>query len=157
MKNFVLFPALLWTGVALAAPKTPQKMPPQKVKPGMVSVAQVRHTIEQNEKRYGQAMKEGDATTYMSLFAPDARVLRGNMVITGRDKLGAAFKKGPKFKDVVFAIQAVDVSGDLAYEVGSYKVTLASGKVNTGNYVEIWKHQPDNTWKIQVEATVPHQ
>lgn len=122
-----------------------------------MSKEQVRITIQGNETRYGQAMQRGDVALYTSLFAPDATVLRGNLVMKGRANLAQAFKKSPRFKSVQFAIKDVDVSGDLAYEVGSYTVTLASGKVNTGNYVEIWKHQPDGSWKIQVEATVPHQ
>ena len=119
-------------------------------------MAQVRRIIEANETRYGLAMKQGDTATYMSLFSPNATVIRGNLILKGRRNLGAAFKKSPPFKNVVFAIKEVDVSGDLAYEVGSYTVTLSSGQVNTGHYVEIWKHQPDGSWKIQVEATVPH-
>ncbi len=148
MKKFALLSLLLLPGMALAKPKPSHKT--------AMSVAQVRRIIEANETRYGQAMKEGDVATYTSLFAPDATVLRGNFVMKGRDNLAQAFKKGPHFRSVVFVIQKVDVSGDLAYEVGGFTVTLMTGKVNTGNYVEIWKHQPDGSWKIQVEATVPH-
>jgi quercetin dioxygenase-like cupin family protein len=58
------------------------------------------------------------------------------------------------------ALKTIEVnsSEDLAYEVGSYSVTLAmqtqsgSQTINdTGKYVTIWKRQADGSWKLAVD------
>lgn len=147
----------LIASTVLAVPVLASAKPPVPAESHAAYVAQVRHIIERNETRYGKAMKEGDAAAYASLFTEDATVLRGNAIIKGRNKLKASFQGGKPFRDVVFSVREVDVSGNFAYEVGTYKVTTAAGKINTGSYLEVWKHLPDGTWRIQVESTVPHQ
>ena len=49
----------------------------------------------------------------------------------------------------------VDVSGDLGYAVGVYQWSSKDAKGGdyheTGKYSEIWKRQPDGTWKCIVD------
>jgi ketosteroid isomerase-like protein len=46
----------------------------------------------------------------------------------------------------------VDVSGDLGYSIGTYSLTMngPDGKPasDTGKYMEVWKRQPDKSWKV---------
>jgi ketosteroid isomerase-like protein len=59
-----------------------------------------------------------------------------------------------------FAADKVQVarSGDLAYETGSYTLTMSDpeGKPTTqkGHYVDIWKKDPSGGWKVAVDAPV---
>ncbi len=51
----------------------------------------------------------------------------------------------------------VDVggSGDTAYEIGKYSLTIqAEGQAamaDSGKYVVVWKRQADGTWKLHVD------
>ena len=55
--------------------------------------------------------------------------------------------------DLVFASQRVDISGDLAYDSGTFRETLvtrATGKhqESTGSYVTIYRRSKDGAWLI---------
>ena len=62
--------------------------------------------------------------------------------------------------DLSFATDKVEVarSGDIAYDVGSYALTMSDpeGKPVTqkGRYVVVWKKATDGTWKVAVDAVV---
>jgi ketosteroid isomerase-like protein len=55
-------------------------------------------------------------------------------------------------KDPKFHVEDVLVGGDLAVETGTYEWTVQPKKgkamLDKGNYVTVWRRQPDGSWKI---------
>ncbi len=49
-------------------------------------------------------------------------------------------------------------SGDLAYETGTYTMTLSDAKTkpstDQGHYVVVWQKQADGTWKVVLDEPV---
>jgi hypothetical protein len=56
-------------------------------------------------------------------------------------------------QDVVVA-----ASGDLAFETGTYSLTMSdpegSPATERGQYVVVWRKQPDGAWKVAIDAPV---
>ena len=90
-------------------------------------------------------------------YSDEGSVLMPNMqIITGKDNIKAAWKAS--FSDPNFALtfQSTKVdaakSGDLAYSVGTYSMTLTNPKdkkpiTDKGKYLTVFKKQADGNWK----------
>jgi uncharacterized protein (TIGR02246 family) len=93
------------------------------------------------------------------LFVPSAPAAVGKDAVR---KAWAGFFAGPASKIAVSdTIIDVAASGDLAFERGSFSsaITDAKGKstVVTGKLVEVWKKQPDSSWKIAADTNAADQ
>ncbi|HWZ57888.1 MAG TPA: SgcJ/EcaC family oxidoreductase [Gemmatimonadaceae bacterium] len=105
-----------------------------------------------------------DAQQFVSYYADDASLLApGAPIATGKPALQAAWTglmALPGFA-LTFAPTKIDVSGDRAYEIGDYALTLndKTGKPQTtkGKYVVVWGKQPDGTWKALLDAPTTTQ
>lgn len=94
-----------------------------------------------------------DATTYVSGQAPSV----------GHDKIQTdtgAFMKDPNFSlDYSNKETVVASSGDMGYTKGTYHVTYTDPKTKQkasedGNYVTVFRKQPDGSWKAVEDAAV---
>ena len=86
-------------------------------------------------------------------YAPEAVVLPPNTeAVRGREEIISFFDAFPPITD--FQFDQVEVGGarDIAYVYGRYSLTMAAeGEEpvqDTGKYIEIWKRQPDGSWKV---------
>jgi ketosteroid isomerase-like protein len=78
-------------------------------------------------------------------------------MMTGKDALRSGWKSAladPKFL-LNFQTTKVEISkaSDMAYSQGTYTVTATDPKTrkvmtSKGNYVEVYKRQPDGSWKV---------
>jgi uncharacterized protein (TIGR02246 family) len=103
---------------------------------------------------------------FAAFYAPDAILMApGAPVAAGKDavrKLWANLMGTPGFT-MSFTPSRVQVSksGDMAYEVGQYQLTLtdANGNPQTVNamYVTVWGKQADGTWKVLAHAPTTSQ
>jgi uncharacterized protein (TIGR02246 family) len=99
-----------------------------------------------------------------SYYATDAVLLAaGEPMIKGRDAIHAALAgmaATPGFS-LTFAPDQVTAKGDLAYDVGNYKITFndKAGKPqpSTGKYVVVWARQADGSWKVALDAPTTTQ
>ncbi|MEE9441729.1 MAG: nuclear transport factor 2 family protein [candidate division Zixibacteria bacterium] len=100
------------------------------------------------------ALENGARAAFDYYMADDARIYAAGIEPrVGRDSILSLFPKidndilnwEPYFADIA-------ASGDLGYTLGKYKSTHIddSGKASAtyGNYVTIWKKQPDGQWKF---------
>lgn len=100
----------------------------------------------------------------VSYYAADAVLMTpGAPTATGRDAIRSAFTGMmalPGFA-LTFAPDKITVGGDLAYEIGSYALTMndKAGKPQTSNgkYVVVWGKQPDGSWKVVLDAPTTTQ
>jgi uncharacterized protein (TIGR02246 family) len=106
---------------------------------------------------WAKAATAGDGQAIAALYAPDATLLPpGEPMVKGE----AAKKYWIDFANgyagpTELNTESVEGSGDLAYAMGTYRMTLTPKKpgskplpTDEGKYVEVLKRQDDGSWKI---------
>ena len=123
-----------------------------------MDVEKVRKAIEESNLKFGEAARQGDAAALAALYTEDATLLPPNSeMIKGREGIEAVWSAVIQMgaKDVVLTTVDVYGSGDLAYEVGNYVLTIQpEGQEpieDKGNYVVVWKQIADGSWKMHVD------
>jgi len=114
-------------------------------------------------KEWSALAEAKDAPKFASFYAEDAVLMMEDAPdIHGKAALAegvGAMMEDPNFA-LSFAADDVVVarSGDLAYETGSYTMTMSgpdgTPATETGHYVCVWEKQADGTWKAVVDAPV---
>src|SRR5262245_2586409 len=125
--------------------------------------AQDEPTIHAAVKEWSASAQAKDPETFASYDAEDATVmLPGIPDFNGKAAIREAI--GGMMQDPHFALSfeadkvTVARSGDLAYETGTYSMTMSDAKkkpsTDAGHYVVVWKKQADGAWKVMVDAPV---
>lgn len=113
------------------------------------------------DKAWAQAAAAKDLEKTLSFWADDARVFPpGQPAVVGKEALRRYVSEG--FALPGFAIQwetsdfVVSGSGDMAYGVGTNKVTFNSPQGNPlterGRAVTVWKKSPGGGWKCVIDV-----
>ncbi|NIM59475.1 MAG: SgcJ/EcaC family oxidoreductase [Candidatus Aminicenantes bacterium] len=132
-----------------------------------MDVEKVRMAIEEANLKFGEAVRQGDATALAALYTNDATLLPPDSdMIQGKQGIEAFWSQGLQMgvKDAVLTIVDVFGSGDLAYEIGKFTLTIQpEGQEpieQKGKYVVVWKKTADGSWKLHVDIfnyTLPAQ
>lgn len=114
---------------------------------------------------WSAAARAEDADAFTSFYADDAvLMLEGSADVSGKSAIREAI--GGMMQDPNFALGftttnvVVSGSGDVAYETGRYALTMSDASnsnapaTQTGAYVVVWRKQPDNSWKVVVDAPI---
>jgi uncharacterized protein (TIGR02246 family) len=122
--------------------------------------------IKALDAEWSQAAQAKDVEKTVSFYAddatfmpPDAPMASGKEAIT---KAWSGVMAAPGFA-LTFHPTKVDVarSGDLAYDVGEYSLTMndkrGKPQTMTRKYVVVWGKQPGGTWKVLVDAPTSAQ
>lgn len=114
--------------------------------------ANVRAAIEAaNKKFFIDAAPKGDAALLATVYTDDAIAYPANAeAVKGRAALQAMWKAvfDSGITGFELATEEVEASGDMAWETGTYSMTLKDGKVaDRGKYVVIWK-RVKGEWKL---------
>jgi ketosteroid isomerase-like protein len=113
-------------------------------------------TIKDLDTQWSKTAGAHDLDGTLSYYSDDATVLPANAPMVAdkqaiRARWAAELVPGV---DQSWQSNKVEVaaSGDLAYDTGSYTMTMkdAQGKPVTdrGKYIEVWKKQADGKWKV---------
>jgi uncharacterized protein (TIGR02246 family) len=111
------------------------------------------------DSAWNKSAVDKNADLMSSYYATDAVLMApGEAMVKGRDAIRAAV--GGMFGSPGFALtfspDQVTAKGDLAYEIGNYKITVPdkAGKpqTSTGKYVVVWGRQADGSWKAVLDA-----
>ncbi|HWE23143.1 MAG TPA: SgcJ/EcaC family oxidoreductase [Myxococcales bacterium] len=70
-------------------------------------------------------------------------------------QMAPGVKKMPAVADAWVKSAGTVVDGELAYEWGSAGFRFADGKEFAGRYLTAWRKQPDGSWKIFHNASLP--
>jgi len=105
---------------------------------------------------YMAAFKAGDAAAIGALYTADAHIMNNAQpTAIGSQAIAAALKPvmdQMAGHDIVLTPDKTDVSGDVAYETGSYKTTMtpkgAAAMVEEGRYLVVLRRQADGSWKL---------
>lgn len=102
-----------------------------------------------------------DVNAFVSYYTADAVVMPPNEAMaTGPENIRKTIEGLLQLPGLVLTWQPVKVevarSGDIGYSQGTYEMTMndPSGKpvMDHGKYLEVWKKQPDGSWKCAVDT-----
>ncbi len=106
--------------------------------------------ITSRSEAWEAALNAADIDALVALYTDDARLLPPNGEMTiGRDAVRAEFITmiDAGFSSELTSVEAV-VSGDIAYNVGTYTTTLGGEQVDVGKFIETWHRGDDGQWRI---------
>jgi uncharacterized protein (TIGR02246 family) len=114
-------------------------------------------------KEWSASAQAKDPDKFSSFYAEDGVVMLEDAPdISGKAAIREAI--GGMMQDPNFSLSfeadrvVVARSGDLAYETGTYTMTLSDAKkkasTEQGNYLVVWQKQADGTWKVARDAPV---
>ncbi len=124
-----------------------------------VDVENEKMVLLQTDREFAQTSVELGAAEAFKRFL-DANALQlpaGQKPVRGVENIYRQMKKGADSYTMSWEPQEGDVaaSGDLGYTWGIYKVTVKNqddSEINSyGKYLNIWKKQPDGSWKVLVD------
>jgi ketosteroid isomerase-like protein len=127
-------------------------------------VPAVRYIIDSLNNQFVTLIAAGQADSASTLFANDVWQMPPNMMpLVGRDSVRAFWTSMTKSGKVEFDLQTQDViaADSIAVERGSYNLKYAAQPgsripsfVDHGNYVVLWRGDPDGHWRIVWDAPV---
>jgi len=131
---------------------------------GMGPAAEARAGIQEANQLLIAAALVGNGDRVATVFADDGTILpfglkgtiHGHVAIAEywRNRLAAT-----RFLELELNTTEVSVTGDLAYEIGTYRATTKTGDaapvVSTGRYLAVWRRSGDGRWRIQAECPIP--
>jgi uncharacterized protein (TIGR02246 family) len=150
---------LLFSLVTLAActQQAPAPTPPPDTR------AADEDAIHALVKEWSGAAQSKDPAKFTAVYAEDATVMMEGMAdVSGKAAIKEAITgmmSDPNFA-LSFAADKVVVarSGDLAYETGTYTMTMSDAKkkpaTQSGHYVVVWRKEADGSWKAVIDAPI---
>lgn len=112
---------------------------------------EVRAAIDAANAKLCAALAAGDAAGCAALYTAEACfMVPGADFLQGREAIAAGFGGmiGGGAKGLELETVEVDAIGDIAVEVGTYRVLAEGGAAaDNGKYVVVWKNQ-DGGWRI---------
>jgi uncharacterized protein (TIGR02246 family) len=103
---------------------------------------------------WAASLEKGDAAAVTALYADDAVMLGPDApTISGKADIGKEIEGFVKAaaKNVKLTPTKVDGRGDVAYSYGTWSMTMG-GKPAAGKYAEVFRRQPDGSWKYVVDS-----
>lgn len=123
-------------------------------------MAALKKTVDEYNAASIDAMKSGNSDKVMSYYTDDVMEMAPNMpMMKGKAAIKdfqSQMSKMMKINDAKFTSVDIAAGGKVAYEVGTYEMTMTMGNApsinDKGKYIAIWKHQEDGSWKIGAET-----
>jgi uncharacterized protein (TIGR02246 family) len=127
-------------------------------RPQTFDATEVKKSIEAENAKYSQAIREGNVTGALAAYTDDATALPPDgQMIRGKQAIEEMYKRFLQIgmKEVTLITLEVGGSGDVAYEIGKTKVRIQPegqpSMTDSTKYLVIWKRQADGTWKVHVD------
>jgi uncharacterized protein (TIGR02246 family) len=125
--------------------------------------AEARAAIAAANTEFARALERGDPRAMAAVFAEDGQLIpatqRGS--VSGRAEIEAFQARrlqGRRYLSVDITTLQMGVSGDLAWETGTNRLTFQQGEsppvTVTGRYLAVWKRDADGRWRIRADLPV---
>lgn len=123
--------------------------------------ADVEPALEEAYASFTRAYRDADPDAVAALYTEDAFYLQpGSPIRKGRETIRQGFarylgrfaeaERGPSIE---FEIVDRDVRGDLAYDIGYYRIRAREeAPVQRGKFIVIWKRADDGAWRIHADG-----
>ncbi|MBX7124594.1 MAG: DUF4440 domain-containing protein [Cyclobacteriaceae bacterium] len=114
--------------------------------------------IMRTDREFSAMSAEKGVAAAFVAYADDEVVKpsEGSQPIFGKDALAASYNGRKLNFRLTWEPLKAEASGDLGYTFGNWtlKSTTTTGRDTTtyGNYVSIWKRQPDGSWKYVLDT-----
>jgi len=150
---------LIWLAVLAILTGCAQQPPAAPPDTRSADEAAIRAAVSE----WSSAAQAKDAARFASFYADDAvLMMEGTADVRGKEAITKAATGMMQDPNFALSFQAdrivVARSGDIAYETGSYSLTMSDPAKNPatqrGNYVVVWQKQGDGTWKAAIDAPV---
>ena len=141
-----------WTGaVVLSAAMTATPLAAQE--------EDVCRTLDGVYERFSEGYREGHPPAVAALYAADAFYLAPGGDMT-RGEIASHFAWLSSFDagsgpGIEFEIVDRDVEGDLAYDIGYYRIRRADApdaEGSRGKFIVIWKRGADGEWRVHADG-----
>ena len=107
------------------------------------------------DEQWSKVASAKDLDKTVSFYADDAVVLPPNQAaIMTKDGIRDLWKGFlESLTDISWKTTRVETakSGDMAYLIGTYEMTMKDGSKDKGKYCEVWKKQADGKWKVTTD------
>jgi uncharacterized protein (TIGR02246 family) len=111
----------------------------------------IRAEIEAGNKKFVEAVQQGDATAVAELYTINAMVLPANSdTVNGKEAIKSLFQGliNSGVKGITLTTLEVERYGNTANEVGRYTLKGGNGQtLDQGKYIVIWK-RVNGQWKL---------
>jgi ketosteroid isomerase-like protein len=118
--------------------------------PARAGAQDVRGDIESANQAFSAAFAKGDAAALAAMYSETAQALPpGQDIVSGRAEIQKAWQGAidSGLKGLELTTREVESHGDSAHEVGTWIARNASGEVDRGKYMVVWKRQ-GGAWKL---------
>jgi uncharacterized protein (TIGR02246 family) len=124
---------------------------------GVGATAATRSAVEAATAAFHQALRTNDVETFLSYVAEDVLLMPpGEAVVRGKDAMRAwyeGFLSHYRTSSLILSDREVLVGDGWAVELGTYEWGLAPVNggdpvLDRGNYMQVWKPQPDGRWQF---------
>ncbi len=116
------------------------------------------------DEDFNRSVVEKDKTAFLALVADNATFNGGaRNELKGKDAIWNAWSAyfGENGPTITWHPSKAEVlaGGDVAYTTGFSERRAADGKTSRGNYLTVWRKQPDGRWQVvfDVGSTVPQR
>ena len=156
LKRIIVLVSLAVAGCA--APPPPEPAPPPDTR------AADEAAIRAAAKEWEAAGQAKDASKFASFYAEQATVMMEDAPDVSGSPAQIQEVMGGMMKDPNFALSfaptqvTVARSGDLAYDTGTYTLTLTGPDkkpaLESGHYVTVWQKNAEGVWKVVIDAPI---
>jgi uncharacterized protein (TIGR02246 family) len=124
------------------------------------ATASTRSAVEAATEAFHQALRTNDAETFLSYVAEDVVLMPpGEAAIRGKNAMRVwyeQFLSNYRTSALTLSDREVLVGDGWAVELGTYEWSLAPVTggdpiLDRGNYIQVWKPQPDGRWQFARE------
>src|SRR5262245_48699224 len=111
--------------------------------------------VRDADEQWSKVAAAKDLDKTVSFYADDAGVLPPNQgAVTTKGGIRNLWKGFlDSLTDINWKTTRVETakSGDMAYLIGTYEMTMKDGTKDKGKYCEVWKKQADGKWKVSAD------
>jgi ketosteroid isomerase-like protein len=151
MRRIHLALIVLFTGSFILSCSDKENKDNDRIASSGLDMKKAKTFIDSINTKWVEELKKGDSTTIASHYGPDAKILLTNgEPLSGSGILamwGNIIRAG--MTDWKFVTTDLEGNSNFLIETGIYEMNSADKKlVDKGNYVVIWKLQPNGEWKL---------
>jgi uncharacterized protein (TIGR02246 family) len=117
-----------------------------------MSIEAVRKAVDEGNRNFGSAVARKDYARLAALYTETAKVLPPDgAIVTGRSAIEEFWRSAASalgLTDATLRTVDLEVSGDVACEVGEALLNLAGGQTAMVKYLVVWMRGSDGHWRL---------
>ena len=122
-----------------------------------ISKSEMLNIVKNCDLQFSKGVKQKDSTILVDIYSDSAQYVQPNKpILTGKSEIGADWAEFLRLKenpiDLVLTIKNVEGTSEIIYETGSGYTLLADSTKWKFNYVNVWRHQEDGSYKLEIDA-----